>query len=73
MMRLVAAAGNSRLTIRPLIVLLKICWLVESEIFIELGIKRGVRKLLQSFVFVEETIAPNWRGNMLEANSFPRA
>ena len=52
-MRLVEVAGNSCLTIRSLIVLLTICRLVEVRSFIDLSIKRGVRKLPQSFFLVE--------------------
>ena len=49
-MRLVAVAGHSCLTVRSLIVLLTICWLLHgSEIFIDFSIKRGVRKLPLSF------------------------
>ena len=52
-MRLVAVAGNSCLTIRSLTVPLDNLLVSESEIFIDLSIKRGVRKLPQSFFLVE--------------------
>ena len=53
MMKLVAVAGNSCLTIRSLIVLLTICCLVEVRSLSKFSIKRGVRKLPQSFFLVE--------------------
>ena len=52
MMRLVAVAGNSSLTIRSLIVLLTICWSVEVRSLSTLA-QKGVRKLPQSFFLVE--------------------
>ena len=56
MMRLVAVAGNYCLTIRSLIVLSDNLLISGSEIFIDFSIKRGVRKLPQSFFLVEVVI-----------------
>ena len=56
MRRLVAVAGNYCLTIRSLIVLSDNLLISGSEIFIDFSIKRGVRKLPQSFFLVEVVI-----------------
>ena len=52
MTRLVAVAGNSCLTIRSNSALDNLL-VSGSEIFVDFSIKRGVRKLPQSFFLVE--------------------